>query len=164
MAKTCGNIRCSTHGGDPYHVNGIRREYKDLPPNKQRSVIALKKTYARGMIERLRDKTVKLQTDEGTIEVGFNTRGLEHVAQDAMIKLSGKYFSKNSLYHLDEILAKSTYVPTPHGLYKNRKDGTQYFFKYQDSQGRGVYFKVAYNPTAGDGKKYFLYSVSDRMD
>ncbi len=163
MAKTSGDTRCSSHEGNPYNVNGKRLEYADLPPANKRSVVLLKDRFSKGMRERLRNKTVELQADDHKITVGFNRRGLDHIAQDAMMKLSGKYFSKSSLYRLDEILAKSTYVPTSHALYKDRKDGTELFFKYVDNDGRGVYFKVAYNPTAGDGKKYFLYSMDDRL-
>lgn len=163
MAKGSGDTHASKHENNPYHVNGVRLEYADLPPANKRSVINLKNRYSEGMRKRLRDKTVVLNTDEETITVGFNRRGIDHVVQDAMMKLSGKYFSKHSLYRLDEILEQSTYIPTSHGLYKNRTDGTVMFFKYLDSDGRGVYFKVAYNPTAGDGKKYFLYSMDDRL-
>lgn len=78
-----------------------------------------------------------------------------------MMKLSGKYFSKNSLYRFDEILANATEVPSSHTLYKERNDGKTKFFKYADSDGRGVIIKVAYNPTAGDKKFYFPYAIDD---
>ena len=139
MAKTSGSLRASFHEGNPYHIGTERHEYADLSPAQKRTVINLKNTYAKGMIKRLRDKKVILEADGKKIEVGFNARGLEHVAQDAMIKLSGKYFSKNSLYRIDEILAKSTYIPSSHILYKDRKDGIVLFYKYQDNEGRGAY-------------------------
>lgn len=124
MAKGSGETRCSNHVGNPYHVNGKRLEYKDLPESNKRTIVSLKNRYSRGMRERLRDKTVELDADGVSIDVGFNRRGIDHVVQDAMMKLSGKYFSKDSLYRINEILAKSTYLPTSHSLYKARKDGT----------------------------------------
>lgn len=161
MAKGSGDTRNSRHDGNPYTVNGKRMEYHELPESNKRSVKSLMHTYQEGMRKRLRDKTVELKADGKIIKVGFNRRGIDHVAQDAMMKLSGKYFSKDSLYRIDEILAKSTYLPSSHELYKTRKDGTDLFFKYTDNDGRGIIFKVAHNPTAGDGKFYFLYSIDD---
>lgn len=161
MAKGSGDTRASKHEGNPYHVNGVRKEYWELPEAQKRTVQALQKTYSEGMRKRLLDKTVEKEIDTGTIKVGFNRESCEHLSRDAMLKLSGKYFSKDSLYRIDEIFAKATYLPTSHELYKNRTDGKKLFFKYTDSEGRGVIFKVAYNPTAGDRKFYTLYSIDD---
>lgn len=161
MAKSSGDTRVSKHEGNPYHVDGVRKEYRELPEAQKRTVIALQKTYSEGMRKRLINKTVKKEIDNGTINVGFNRKGCEHLSRDAMFKLSGKYFSKDSLYKIDEIFAKATYMPSSHELYKNRTDGKKLFFKYNDGEGRGVIFKVAYNPTAGDRKFYTLYSIDD---
>ena len=65
------------------------------------------------------------------------------------------------MINIDTILKQSEYVPTSHELYKGRNDGIEYFFKYKDKQGRGIYFKVAYEPGQGQGKKYYLRSVVD---
>lgn len=162
MAKGPGDTRCSRHQGDPYTVNGVRLEYYDLPQSNQRSVQLLMRTYERGMKSNLRDKAVELSAGKmKTIIVGFNGKGIEHVVRDAMMKLSGKYFSKDSLYRFDEILAKSEYIPTSHDLYKDRNDGITHFYKYADSDGRGVIIKIAHNPTAGDKKYFFVYSIDD---
>ena len=66
------------------------------------------------------------------------------------------------MVHVDKILAKSEYVPTTHKLYKERKDGKELFFRYKDKDGRGIYFKVVYESKQGEGKRYYLYSVSDK--
>lgn len=161
MAKGSGNTRASKHEGNPYLVNGVRKEYWELPEAQKRTVLALQKTYSEGMRKRLVNKTVTKQADGKTIQVGFNRESCEHLSRDAMLKLSGKYFSKDSLYRIDEIFDKATYLPTTHKLYKNRTDGKKLFFKYTDNDGRGVIFKVAYNPTAGDRKFYTLYSIDD---
>ena len=160
MAKGPGDTRASKHDGNPYRVNGERKEYFELPEAQKRTVQALVKTYANGMNEKLKDKTVNLSTDEGDIKVGFTKRGLEHISRDVMIILSGKYFSKDSLYRIDEMLSQSTYVRTDktpehgHGITK--------FFKYSDNEGRGVYFGVAYNPNPSKGfPKHYLYTITD---
>ncbi len=162
MAKGSGNTRCSSHGGNPYHVNGVRKEYWELPQSQQRTVQSLMKTYSKGMRDNLREKTVMMKSDGKEIQVGFNREGCDHLVRDAMMKLSGKYFSKNSLYNFDRILEKAVELPSSHALYKERHDGKTKFFKYTDNEGRGVIIKVAYNPTAGDKKRYFPYSLDDK--
>lgn len=161
MAKGSGNTRCSSHGGNPYHVNGVRKEYWELPQSQQRTVQSLMKTYSKGMRDNLREKTVMMKSDGKEIQVGFNREGCDHLVRDAMMKLSGKYFSKNSLYNFDRILEKAVELPSSHALYKERHDEKTKFFKYTDNEGRGVIIKVAYNPTAGDKKRYFPYSLDD---
>lgn len=63
--------------------------------------------------------------------------------------------------NVDEILAKSTYVPTEHGLKHTRKDGRDLWFAYKDIAGRGGDFKVCWNKNI---KKYELYSVVDKLE
>lgn len=50
------------------------------------------------------------------------------------------------MINIDTILQQSEYVPTSHEHYRGGKDGIEYFFKYKDKQGRGIYFKIAYEP------------------
>lgn len=68
------------------------------------------------------------------------------------------------MVNIDKVLKNSTYVPTTHKLTHSRKDGRDLFFRYKDNQGRGVYFKVSYQPNAEAGKKYSLYSVVDKLE
>ena len=162
MAKGPGDTRASRHDNNSYHVNGVRKEYHELPEAQKRTIQALVKTYSNGMYDRLKGKTVTLSTkDEGNIKVEFTKNGLEHVSRDAMMILSGKYFSKDSLYRIDEILAKSTYIRTENT--PDHKHGIVRFFKYSDNEGRGVYFGVAHEPGQGKGKRYYLYTVTDKI-
>ena len=82
------------------------------------------------------------------------------MARDGLIVLSGKYMSKESMVHIDRIIENSTYVPTKHTLSHNRDDGRLIWFKYKDSEGRGIYFSVSHSPAKE--KPYTLYSVSDK--
>ena len=68
--------------------------------------------------------------------------------------------SKESMIHIDRILGSSEYIPTQHSKSHERTDARQMWFKYKDSQGRGLYFSIAHSPSAQ--KKYTLYSVSDK--
>lgn len=161
MAKESGDNRCSTWSGDPYTVDSVRLEYKDLPDDRKELIKQLQKRTEQEMWENLRDKSVTLDAGGQTINVQFNRKDVNHIAKDALRTLSGKYFSRESMINIDKILASSKYVPTDHLLYKERSDDRTMFFRYKDSQGRGVYFKVGYRSNPGDGKHYTLHSVSD---
>lgn len=162
MGKSAGSLRASKWEGGIYTEGGIRREYKDLSDGRKAVIQAESKAIAKSMYRNLADKSVTLSADGRTIDVQFTKKGIEHVARDAMLTLSGKYMSRNSMLHIDRILAKSTFVPTDHKIYKNRTDGKEMFFKYNDKTGRGIYFKVAYEPYNGAQKYYTLYSVTDK--
>lgn len=157
--KDVGSVRASKWANDIYTENGVRKEYRDLSPEHKKVVQAKQKEVSKTVWNEMKDKKVVLQTDKDTITVQFTRDGVDHFTRDAMLLLSGKYFSEQSLKHIDEILAKSTYVSQ--GLTKNRKDGKDLFFRYEDSTGRGVYFKVAREPRAGNGKTHYLYSIVD---
>jgi hypothetical protein len=43
------------------------------------------------------------------------------------------------------------------------KDEIEYFFKYKDKQGRGIYFKVAFDRAQSKQGRYYLYSVTDKL-
>lgn len=159
MAKEAGDNRCSTWSGDPYTVNGERKEYGDLPDDRKGLIKQLNKRVADIMWENLKDKSVRQTADGKDITIEFDHKGVNHVARDAMIILSGKYMSRESMINIDYILSESTYVPTQHQLSHPRKDQRQIWFKYKDTQGRGIYFSVAHSPDSQ--KKYTLYSVTD---
>ena len=162
MGKSAGSIRASKWERDIYTEGGIRREYGELSAGRKAAILAESKSVAKSMYRNLADKSVKLSADGQSINVQFTRKGVEHVARDAMLTLSGKYMSRSSMVHVDKILAKSEYVPTTHKLYKERKDGKELFFRYKDKDGRGIYFKVAKEPYSGGGKTYYLYSVMDK--
>jgi len=160
--KSAGSIRASKWSGDIYTERGVRREYWELSSGRKEAIQKESKRIAKEMYANLFQKTVNLIADGQTISVGFTKQGVEHVARDAMLTLSGKYMSRTSMVNIDKILAQSKYVPTDQVLYKTRKDGKSLFFKYEDSDGRGIYFKIAYEPKQGSKKWYNLYSVSDK--
>lgn len=164
MAKGAGDVRASKWDNDIYSVDGVRREYGELPRGRQELIQQTKKEIIKEMKANLKDKSVDLVADGQTIHVTFPGSGIEHVANDAMLTLSGKYFSRESLVHIDKILAQSTYVPTSHELYKTRTDGKTKFFRYQDNQGRGVYFGIAQDNNGPRGAtRHFLYTVTDKL-
>lgn len=162
MAKGSGDTRASTWRGNPYSFGGKRQEFHDLPKIRQNAIYAFAKRVAKGMNDRLKNKSVTLSTPDGNIEVGFTQKGCEHFARDAMAMLGGKYFSRRSMNKIDEILAKSTYYntePAPdHGK------GIISFFHYKDNDGRGVYFGIAHEPNQGRGIRHYLYALTDTMD
>lgn len=162
MAKTSGSIRNSQWEGNIYTVNGKRMEYHELNEERKIVVRSMSKSVTKEMYEYLHDKSVALDADGTKINVKFTKSGIDHVARDAMITLSGKYMSRQSMVHIDTILAKSEYVPTTHRIYKERKDGKELFFRYKDNDGRGIYFKVAYDRKESNAGRHYLYSVTDR--
>ena len=139
----------------------MRKEYGELSEGRKAVVRAELEKVQSKMWKTLQNKSVTLRAGDEDINVIFTKDGTEHAARDAMLVLSGKYMSRKSMINIDTILKQSEYVPTSHELYKGRKDGIEYFFKYKDKQGRGIYFKVAYEPGQGQGKKYYLRSVVD---
>ncbi len=94
------------------------------------------------------------------VKIHYTSHGIDHFCNDTMLNLSGKYFSKNSMMRVNEILEKSTYIPTSHNLSHPRTDGRNLWFSYHDADGRDVYFKVNWNANI---KKYELYSVVDSI-
>lgn len=162
MAKTAGGVRNSKWKSDIYTVDGVRKEYHELNEERKAVIRSMSKDVAKEMWSNLSGKSVVLNAGGSKINVQFTKSGIDHVARDAMIVLSGKYMSRNSMVHIDRILAKSEYVPTSHSVYKGRKDGKELFFRYKDKDGRGVYFKVAYDRKESNVGRYYLYSVTDR--
>lgn len=162
MAKTSGGVRNSRWEGDIYTVDGVRKEYHELNEERKVVVRSMSKDVAKEMWSKLSGKSVTLEADGNTINVKFTKSGIDHVARDAMIVLSGKYMSRSSMAHIDRILAKSEYVPTSHRVYKGRKDGKELFFRYKDKDGRGIFFKVAKDYATNKNGRYYLYSVVDK--
>lgn len=160
MAKEAGENRCSRWSNDPYTVNGKREEYYDLPPERQNVIKALSHRVADEMWRNLKDKSVLRQDKDMKIKIEFDHKGVNHVARDAMILLSGKYMSRDSMINIDRILANSSYMRTTHQNAHDRSDSRMRWYKYQDSQGRGLYFSVA--QSSEHPRRYTLYSVSDR--
>lgn len=172
MAKAAGDTRTSRWAKpvigsregeikDLYFKDGRRVEYSDLSRKEMNAVKRAKKEVAAEMFQKLRNVRTKQVIDNGKeIEIGYTKGGIDHFTNDAMLTLSGKYFSEASMMRVNEILEKATYIPTPHGLTHPRTDGRELWFTYTDTDGRDIYFKVAYSRYL---KAYDLYSVTDKI-
>ena len=161
MAKGPGNTRASTWRNGLYNNSvGKRQNFNRLPIASKQAVIKEKAS----VISDMKDKLIGLKTpqviDNGQkIEIEYSSRGISHFANDAMVVLSGKYFSRDSMLRVNEILEQSKYVPTSHQLIHPRRDNRELWFSYKASDGRNVYFSVSRDSRTG---KYELYSVRDR--
>lgn len=165
MAKGSGSTRASKWFNRDnlqeqlYYKDGVRVEYAELSEMGKRLVKDEKKKIAKELYAKLKnEKTTQVIDNAQVIQISYTSHGLDHFANDAMLSLSGKYFSRKSMLKINEILAKSTYVPTLHGLSHSRDDGRNLWFSYIDGDGRGVYFKVCKNALGS----YELYSVTDK--
>ena len=172
MAKWPGHTRVSRRAkpvigsrdgeiADLYFRDGYRVEYESLSTQQKQRVKYEKKRIAHELFSKLANVTTPQTIDNGErIEIHYTSKGLDHFCNDAMLTLSGKYFSEASMMRVNEMLEKSTYVPTPHGLTHSRNDDRELWFCYQDADGRGVYFKVDWNKHI---KAYEFYSVADKI-
>lgn len=164
MAKASGSTRASKWRSSfnlerLYYKNGKCVEYAELDDAAKKQVKEEKKIIVKAMLCKLRDTPTEQVIDNNQrIVIRYTKRGIDHVAKDAMLMLSGKYFSRKSMLKINEILAKSSYVPTLHGLSHFRDDGRNLRFSYIDGDGRGIYFKVCKNALGS----YELYSVTDK--
>ena len=111
MAKASGNTRCSkwTSSNNTekrlYYHGDRRLEYNELTRNEKALVKEEKKKISKELYQKLKDKVTKQTIDnEKQITIKYTSRGLDHFANDAMLTLSGKYFSKNSMMRINEIL------------------------------------------------------------
>lgn len=162
MAKGSGSLRVSAWGDNLYFRNGYRVEYYQLTDKQKKLVNSINSRIKNALISKIEGNSTSKEIGDGKkIEVVYTKSGITHFCRDAMIVLSGKYFSEESMMRIDEIFSKSKYVPTSNLLKKERKDGRSLWFTYQDADGRGVYFKVAYNSSR---KLYELYSIVDKIE
>lgn len=144
-----------------YFRDGVRVEYAELDILGKRLVKDEKNKIAKELYAKLKNKKTTQVIDNGqVIRISYTSKGCDHFANDAMISLSGKYFSRKSMMRVNEILEKSIYIPTSHNLTHPRTDGRDLWFTYIDADGRGVYFKVCWNNNL---KRHEFYSVVDKM-
>lgn len=167
MAKVSGGTRVSrwvnrnNSQEKLYFRDGVRVEYAELDSLGKRLVKDEKNKVAKELYAKLKnEKTTQLIDNGQIVQIGYTSKGCDHFANDAMLTLSGKYFSRNSMMRVNEILAKSTYIPTSHNLIHSRTDGRDFWSTYTDADGRGVYFKVCWNNQL---KMHELYSVTDYL-
>jgi hypothetical protein len=166
MAKASGSTRASRWRSSDnkdklYYRDGVRVEYSELDEPGKKLVKNAKKKVAKELYAKLKNVTTRQVIDDGKeIRINYTSHGLDHFANDAMLNLSGKYFSRTSMMKVNEILEKATYFPSSHALSHPRTDGRELWFTYKDADGRGVYFKVCKNSKI---KAYELYSVVDEI-
>ena len=140
----------------------MRKEYGELSEGRQAAVRAELKSVQAAMWSNLQSKSVTMHADGEDIEVAFTKRGTYHAARDAMMTLSGKYMSRKSMVNIDTILQSSKYVEKQVPL-NPRKDKKEFFFAHTDTQGRQIFFKVAFDRTQSKQGRYYLYSVTDKL-
>lgn len=90
MAKSAGSNRASKWENDMYTIDGVRHEYRDLPEERQKVIRDYSKEVAKEVWNELKDKSVAQVVDGENINIEFDHRGVDHVARDAMLILSGK--------------------------------------------------------------------------
>lgn len=164
MAKPADDTRASRWDKGKatlYYKDGKRVEFWELSQYEKDAVKKEEKSVHKAMIKRLKNITTQQIIDNNEkIEIHYTRAGLEHFCRSAMFTLSGKYFSRKSMLHVNEIVEKSTYVPTNHALVHQRTDSRNVWFRYKDNDGRGIYFQVARNDQ--NQGRYELYSVTDK--
>ena len=140
----------------------MRKEYDELSEGRKAAIRAELKRVQSEMWNNLREKSVTLSVEGEDINVVFTKDGTEHAARDAMMTLSGKYMSRKSMVNIDTILQSSKYVEKQVPL-NPRKDKKEFFFAHTDTQGRQIFFKVAFDRTQSKQGRYYLYSVTDKL-
>lgn len=160
MAKSAGHIRASKWDNSIYHEGGVRKEYGELSEARKAIVKAELKSVQATMVAAIGNKKIKLNAGGEEIEVVFTKAGLEHVARDAMLNLSGKYMSRKSMINIDEILRSSVYIEKQVPK-EPRKDKKEFFFAHTDTQGRQLFLKVAFDRATNKKGRYYLYTVTD---
>ena len=145
-----------------YTENGRRVKYANLSEKKKEKVREHINNLTDKAFDYLKDKKVTMPTDNETIDVGFTKKNLKHFIRDAYMTLSGEHLSTANIKNIDALLRRAEYIKTSHTLIHGRTDGKMMFYKYRDTTGKEVYFKVAYEPRNGAGKQYVLYSVTNR--
>lgn len=165
MAKMAGSTRVphwgstgNSYEGDLFFFNGQRRRFKNLPDDMKRVIWQVQEQIAKEMWQRLKNVKTPQFIDGKPVVIEYVHRDVIHAARDMMVVLSGKYFSRESMLRINETLEKAEYIPTPHNDKEDRKDGRKMWFKYKDTDGRGVYFGVS---KIMDGR-YTLHTITDR--
>ena len=96
MPKGPGNTRVSTWRNGLYmHTAGNRQNFNRLPIPAKEAIVQEKKAVIRDMKAKLIGiKTPQIIDNGKQIEIEYTSKGISHFANDAMVVLSGKYFSR----------------------------------------------------------------------
>lgn len=102
---------------DLYIYDGKRLNYGELPKENINKIKAEKKRIAKEVYKIVKDKRVKQVIDnEQPIEICFTKKGVKHFCNDALLLLSGKYFSEDEMKLINYILEKAEYLESYHSL------------------------------------------------
>lgn len=100
MARGSGNTRVSKWFSRDnlqeqlYYKDGVRVEYAELSELGKRLVKDEKNKVVKELYAKLKNEKTTQVIDNGqVIQIGYTSKGCDHFANDAMLTLSGKYFS-----------------------------------------------------------------------
>ncbi len=148
-----------------YTVKGVRYSYGELAikfPNRAKQIRDKTREIAKEMTVILVGKTVVQTIDNNKlIMIGFSSKNNKEFVRQAMLTLSGKYFTRKEMLGINRILSKAVYVPTSHLNKHKGEDDKTLWFTYKDSTRSGIWFKVKRDMSGGG--RYYLYSLSDRI-
>lgn len=136
---------------------------KEIERMNRQSTKKKREEYVRLMEPLLNRNVIKAIEAGKSIKVTFNTKGLDHIADDLLHK--NIPLRKGDLKNLHTLIDKSEYKK-PSGLTKKRKDDIQRFYYFKDKQ-KEIYYHVAEAAKRKrDGRvklERFLYSISKEM-
>ena len=143
MAKTNGEIKEET--------------------NVSSAISRKRERYIEAMQPLLKKHVVRYVGNDKHINIKFNRRGIEHIADDILNKKIR--ISKRELSKLDDFLRDAIYIKSS-GLYKDRKDGITKFYYFKDKN-KDLYYNVAERiKKEKDGRidiSRFLYSATNNI-
>lgn len=137
MAKTSGGIR----GKD----------------NTSSAISRKREGYVKAMQPLLKKSVTRYVGNDKHINIKFNKRGIEHIADDMLTKKLG--LSTKNLSNLDSSLREAIYTKSS-GLHKNRKDDIKRFYYFEDKN-KNLRYNVAEQVHKGSVYR-FLYSITKK--
>ena len=143
MAKTNGEIKGETNLSSAI---GRKRE-----------------RYIEAMQPLLKKSVARYVGNDKHINIKFNKKGIDHIADDLLTKNLG--ISQKDLSKLDDFLREALYERSL-GLYKDRTDNIQRFYYFKDKN-RNLYYHVAEEVNKLNNGRIIvdrhLYAISKKM-
>ena len=121
------------------------------------SVGRKRERYIEAMQPLLKKSVIRYVGNDKHINIKFNRRGIEHIADDILNKKIR--ISKRELSKLDDFLRDAIYIKSS-GLYKDRKDGITKFYYFKDKN-KDLRYVIAEEVYKGH-HRIFLYSIQKR--
>jgi hypothetical protein len=116
--------------------------------------------YVKAMQPLLKKNVTRYVGNDKHIRIGFNRKGIEHIANDILTKKVR--MSKKETSNLDNLLREAEYTKSS-GLYKPRTDGINRFYYFEDKK-KNLRYKVAEEPhKLKNGKiiiNRYLYAIA----